>query len=83
MSYYSNMPDYTSNLPALFGLYNAIVTATDGTQILWNATMGFKRLVRPSTFVEVSLERYPEIQAKVDAFVASGQSQSASWGWHC
>ena len=58
----------TNTLLHTFGVYNAIVEASDGTIVSWNNTLGFTTGRYPS-FPLVNIEGMTSIVAAVDAFV--------------
>ena len=52
-----------------FGVYNAIVEASDGTLIHWNNTLGFSDRGDEDTTPFASIEGMANIRAAADAFV--------------
>ena len=57
-----------------FGVYNAIVEASDGTLIHWNNTLGFSDRGDEDTTPFANIEGMTDIRAAVDAFVNAQSS---------
>lgn len=52
-----------------FGMYNAIVIASDGTRIMWNNTLGFSRAEDSASWPIVDISDMRDIVTAVDKFI--------------
>jgi hypothetical protein len=53
-----------------FGVYNAILTASNGTQVYWNNTLGFSLTpFGTGNLPPIDLKDHPRILGMVDDFV--------------
>ena len=64
-----NMELPPNTLLHTFGVYNAVVRASDGTLIRWNNTLGFSACGVNDTTPFANIEGMTNIRAAVDAFV--------------
>ena len=67
------MVDLCNVLLPMFGVYNAVVLASDGTLVFWNNTLGLS--FRPFGYGEmptIDLSEYPAIKAQIDEFARNG-----------
>jgi hypothetical protein len=69
-------PLLQDELSRSFGLYNAIVIATDGTRIRWNNTLGFSFAVEGEPWPVVDISGRPTILAAVEEWINARKPQN-------